>query len=397
MNKHKKIIRIILVAGIILISILIFLSYLDMCKKEKKVESGYILHEWGVLLGDSARTIPLENYQVHAAKPIIYIYSNDSFNLSLSVDFENGEAMEVWPYIPIGKKISWNNFEISADCNTTLFPEQQWDMKEIYELGNYVVDNANCITYKNTTSKILFYNGKIDFGNAITGYYVDLGDKKQITLTNNLNQNISDIYINYKEHFVDYSYGLGVSSTNVTLGILKIDKLNAGETKTFDINIYDYSEIPVAWTNQGKEFKQKLINEGLYTNEADKFMSAWENTFFGMSYGYGYYSNIDYKNGMNIIYILPKEKYNELFRLETSIEPKEIKRISVVYSPIEESVPMTGTTSITSSSTKSEEGCEDYINQIKIYCNPFLSSYNKELCNMAEKNYGDNNCCHSKS
>lgn len=348
--------------------------------------SSYVLHEWGVLLKDSIRTTPLIFSGARTLKPVIYIYSNDDFDLSLSIDFENGEAEEVWPYIPTGKKITWEDLKISSDCETTPFPEQQWDMKEIYELGDYVVDIANCITYENTTSKILFYNGKIDFGNIITGYYVDLEDKKQITLTNNLDEDISNIYINYKEPLI---------IEEIVLGVLKIDKLKAGETKTFDINVNGYNILPIAWQNQGKEFKQKLINQGLYTDEANKFMVAWEDTFFGIHYGYD--SNIDYRDGMNIIFILPEEKYNELFKLETSIEPKEVKRVSVVYSSIEESVPIGTTAGATGVSAETGEECESYTNQIKIYCNPFLSTYDEELCGIAENNYEDNDCCYSES
>lgn len=355
----------------------------------------YILHEWGVLLDGSVRTTPLEELIAYVAKPIIYLYSNNNFNLSLSVDFENGEAMEVWPYISTGKKISWNDFEISSDCETTPFPEQKWDMKEIYELGKYVVDTANCVTYQNVTSKILFYNGKIDFDNIITGYYADLGDKKEITLTNNLKQDVYDIYINYKK-LPSYSYigGLPVSQgANITLGVLKIDKLKAGETKDFEMTVNDYSsDIPIFWENQKKKFKQQLINKGLYADEANKFMIAWEDTFFGFQYGHG--SNIDYRDGMSIIFILPEEKYNELFNLETSIKPQEIKRVGAVYSPIEELVPVTAA-SATIALSESGENCKNYYNQIKLYCSPFSFTYSKELCSKAEENYEDNDCCQS--
>ena len=385
-----------------------------VCKEPENIKncpedcSSYILHEWGVLLKDSIRTSPLQRVVARALKPIIYIYSDNDFDLSLSVDFENGEAMEVWPYIPTGKKISWDNFEISSDCETTPFPRDRGDMKEIYELGNYVVDTANCITFKNTTSKILFYNGKIDFGNIITGYYVDSGTVKQITLTNNLEQDISDIYINYKipPSFqgipIVYVVEEGsepepVPILNVTLGIFKINELKAGETKTWNMTTkkYDLYNLPIFWKNQGKEFKQKLINVGLYTDEANKFMKAWEDTFFGIQTRY--VSNIDYKNGMNIIFILPEEKYNNLFNLETSIKPQEIRRVGVVFSSIEESVPVTTATGSTGISIEFEENCESYTNQINIYCNPFLSTYNKELCSKAEENYKEKDCCYSES
>jgi len=379
-------ILVILIVGIILINYFF----------QEEKEPSYVLHEWGVLIRDSVRTSPLRSY-VAVLKPIIYLYSDDDFNLSLSVDFENGEAMEVWPDIPTSKKISWNNFEISSNCSITPFPEQQWDMKEIYELGNYVVESANCITYKNTTSKILFYNGKIDYGDPITGYYVDLGNKKQVTLTNNLEQDISDIYLNYKLFILSEGHFF-LEPVNLTLGMFKLDKLNAGETKTFFLNVstYNFSEdLIIAWENQAKEFKQKLINEGLYTDEANKFMTAWEETFFGLAYGAEYTSNLEYRDGMNMVYVLPEDRYNKLFELETSIEPEDIVRIGVVYSLVEESMPV-GTAKISGISASFGENCESYTNQIKIYCNPFLDSYDKELCNKAENNYGDNDCCHSK-
>lgn len=377
-----------LVVGIILISFYF---------SQEKEETSYVLHEWGVLLKDSIRTNPLTDHVVRVLKPVIYIYSDNDFELSLSIEFENGEAEEIWPYIPTGKKISWNNFEVFSDCETTPFPEQQWDMKEIYGLGHYVVDSANCITYENTTSKILFYNGKIDFGNIITGYYIDSGDKKQIILTNNLEQDMEDIYINYKKSLGAYSAIPEDHPINVTLGILKVDKLKAGETKTFNmtINTYNAFTIPIFWENQAKEFKQKLINKGLYTDEANKFMIAWEDTFFGIHYGYD--SNMDYRDGMNIIYVLPEEKYSQLFKLETSIKPQEIKRIGVVYSSIEESVLTGETISPTVGVLISGENCESYTNQIKIYCNPFLSTHDEELCGVAEQNYEDNDCCQSES
>lgn len=381
----------VVVLVLIVILVIVFVAC-KFYKPQDKNPPSYVLHEWGVLLGDSARTNPLVDYRAYAAKPIIYLYSEDNFNLSLSVDFENGNAIEVWPYISTGKKISWNNFRIYSYCNTTPFPEPGWEMKEIYELGNYIVDDASCIDYNNTKSKVLFYNGVIDYGNSVTGYYIDLGDSKQITLTNNLEQNISDIYINYKEPSKSRDYGVDLNE-NISLGILKISRLDAGETKTFAMNVstFNFSDIPLAWTNQAKEFKQKLINDGLYTNEATKFMIAWEDTFFGIQ---GPFSYVDYQNGMNILYILPEEKYNQLFKLEVSIEPKEIKRIGVVYSPIEESAPLDASTSA-GSATINENNCDIYTNQMKTYCNPFSSAYNKEICNKSEEDYSKNNCCES--
>lgn len=365
------------------------------CKKPENSENcpedcpAYILHEWGVLLRNSARTTPLISPRIVAMKPIIYLYANESFNLSLSVDFENGEAVEVWPDIPTSKKISWNDFKVSQDCKTTPFPESRGNMKEIYELGKYIVDDANCITYRNVTSKILFYNGKIDFGNIITGNYIDLGNKKHITLTNNLEQDLSDIYVNYKQQ---RSYD---TNMNVTLGSIRIDKLKAGETKTLDIevNTFPHSNIPDSWENQGKEFKQSLIDSGLYTDEASKFMLAWEDTFFGMQSRQDF--NVDYRNGMNIIFILPEKKYSDLFKLETSIEPQEIKRVGVVFSSIEESAPTGAASGTTSASAVIEENCDSYTSQIKSYCNPFSSAYNEESCSKAENGYEGLDCCNS--
>lgn len=379
----------------------------DICGELEGIQNcpedcqSYVLHEWGVLLKDSIRTTTLKSAIARAAKPIIYLYSDNDFDLSLSVDFENGEAMEVWPEIPTGKNISWESLKISSDCETTPFPEQRGGMKEIYELGNYVVDDANCITYENVTSKILFYNGKMDFGDIITGYYEDLEDEKQITLRNNLEQDIYDIYVNYREPSIEH-YSIIPEDDGIAiarLGVLKIDKLEAGETKTFSMNtdVHNFSNLPVSWINQEKEFKQELIDNGLYIEEANKFMVAWEDTFFGIQYGYLFRNsfNMDYVDGMNIIFILPEEKYDSLFELETSVEPREIERVGVVYSSIEKPLSAGATTgsSGASGSSVESESCGDYDNRIKIYCNPFSSTYDEQLCSVAEGNYEEDDCC----
>ena len=148
-----------------------FKEDMPTCGGDCVMQSEYDLHEWGVNIshgeGSSEMSAGPELYWgAIPAKPVVYIYADAPMTLDVGVRFATGTTTETWPERPNGQSVAWENIQVSnGACSTTPTPtpdttQMEPEDREIYQLPQWVVEDASCLTYGDTVSKLLFYTGR---------------------------------------------------------------------------------------------------------------------------------------------------------------------------------------------------------------------------------------------
>lgn len=323
----------------------------------------YTLHEWGVistgLWGTRVHGPSPEAELDMAEKPVIYLYSDEEISpLSVKVDFTTGSAAEVWPDIPVGPHIEWNNLTIRPGaCEATPFPYPWEDpLCEICNLGSCVVEDAGCITFGHgdddmvTLSRLLFYAGPIE------GYSPPLQAEVLFPLTddepaveysirNKSTYDIEDVWLIYREAFgncIDLWSACPVAAANIAFRFwdnIEPDEEQAGELFTQYIEApvgpdgYPDGDLPLpdAWVELSKDLLDRLTERGLTDMEAGAFLRNWDQVFFGLLGNDSVYIEPLYANGAFLIYFMDRGEYDSMFRLTTDPPPRESVRVGMIY------------------------------------------------------------------
>jgi len=314
----------------------------------------YTLHEWGVFktggTGADVSTTPSPYVGPVPAKPIIYLYSDEEFELDVAVDFASGQATEVWPEIPMGQSIAWDGVQVSnGNCPTTPFPEAGWDSDppvapEVTQLGPLVVDEASCLTFGNVVSRLLFYTGQLPEYQAplsATYQFEDDGESLLVALTNSSDEEVKDLMLVLRlvdsecidpsgcwVHFAALAHGTVDAippGTDVTVS------LPVHQVLAVDENMGGGIILPVSWQGQSAQLDAKLQELGLSSPEADAFMYAWTDVFFGVFSSSSTFFMPEYGDGLFLIYPLSTKAYDEQLALTVSVPPEERVRVGYVY------------------------------------------------------------------
>ena len=321
----------------------------------------YTLHEWGVFktYGDGAEvsTAPGPYIGAIPAKPILYFYSDEDFEIDVSIDFASGTATETWPEIPLLQSISWPAVSITnGACNTTPFPVvdwgamgEDWIAPEVTQLGPLVVDDASCLSFEDTISKLLFYTGELpEFAPPLeVQYQLDPATSILQLAVSNLSQRpVGKVMVVLRlvdSDCIDPS-GCWIHYAALSHGVLDGVLPGGSVTAEFPVvelssetsEIYTPPQPPEDWLAQGATLGQHIQDLGLTADEAAAFMSAWDKIFFGVMSSASMFSQPEYENGLFLIYALPEEAYDEELALTTSVPPAELVRVGVVHQAIPE-------------------------------------------------------------
>lgn len=333
----------------------------------------YRLHEWGVMVmdGDGASIHgPSPEFSGFIpAKPVIYLYANEEISpVNIGVSFASGASTEVWPEIPLGPHVMWNNLVLRpGPCETTPFPVPYMDddpvdgMCEACNLALCVAEDATCLTFTDpagatTISKLLFYTGRLpDYRSPLstTVSFVPSPEPDDVealglSISNNSSYNIEDIWFIYRQtqstridpsacpvvaadiawsFFDNLSPSMGMATT---LGI-----------RHFEVEVDEHGfpvgemELPAEWLNLGKDLTAKLIERGLTESEAGAFLRNWDTVFFGLMGSDTYYIEPFYQNGAFLIYFMNNEDYDAQLPLIASPPPTETVRVGMIYENVD--------------------------------------------------------------
>jgi hypothetical protein len=255
------------------------------------------IHEWGVMVGcpgDStyfATSRPEMSMLVK--QPVVYVHANNVDELDASFTFNVGKPTDTYPEAEVdGNTVSWMDVAINPGEIKGLVGARgtHVPLESIMETLNDV--DADELEYGGERSNFLFYEGEIPFVNEVEVVYdVEAGTA---TFTNNADYYVSNVMLAHQVgDFIDYE----VYTTPV------ID-LSPGEEMTVDFEVRRTDVV--------------LINlmEGFTRKEAEAFDEIWNRNFF----------NPDNMGFTNLIYKLPRIKYDELITAEFNPEPDKLVR-----------------------------------------------------------------------
>lgn len=323
----------------------------------------YRLHEWGVIswgsMGARVHGPSPESSYAEVDKPVIYLYSDSGYGpLDIAVDMSAGTASEVWPVIPLGSRLEWNDLAIRpGPCEQTPFPYPfSEEPCEVCNLASAVVEEADCITFSDgdgveTRSRLLFYAGPLSgYRPPLTGEALfPLTDEEngvvEVVLQNTSDRDIRDIWIIYREtasNCIEPWMGCPLLAANIAYR--HIDHLGP-EQDYFDVLPVELYRAPVdesgwpmgdlplpeAWLDQGKDLHEKLTARGLTDMEAGAFMRNWDTVFFGLLGDDAYAIEPLYANGFIVIYFMDRQDYDAQFPLRADPAPEELVRVGMIY------------------------------------------------------------------
>lgn len=327
-------------------------------------DASFRLAEWGVNVvtpegGANMSAAPKQYYGAVAAKPVIYIYSEQQFALDVGVRYDDGIAHETWPEIPLSANVVWENVQVgTTECSPTATPVPdpfgmiEPPSLEIYELPEWVIADANCLTYGETVSKLLFYTGPfVGYQPPVTATLaIDQGaEKATLTVTNGLDTTIPKVMMIYRDtlsNCMDPSY-CPVHTARIAWGVT--DQVNAGQTVNQDFTFKEYSVeaseqepypsiealLPQGWLEMPANLEADLMAAGLTDNEATVFMNAWTQSMFGLLGEDAAWYYPSYENGAFIIYMWPESRVEQKLPMAAIPAPTTKNRVIVEYQKIQ--------------------------------------------------------------
>jgi len=292
------------------------------------------------------------------AKPVVYLYTEEAFELDLGVSFASGGATEVWPTIELGPELLWEGLQVApGPCAATPFPEP-WDQPgdqpgfcEACDLQRSVVADAACVTYGDQVSPLVFYTGQLPDYTAPLQMQLEVdGDGAP---TSFVASNVSDrpvehiwaIYRSVQDSCVDPSLCPVVSAS---VAWAYIPSVEPGERANLPVEL-THLEVPVdehgfpqgggvqppaEWAAIGLQLEAVLQERGLYAAEAQAFRANWDRVFLGLMGSDAGFSEPLYSNGALAFYMLPAEQpYGGQLPLTMDPLPTEQVRVGMVYDP----------------------------------------------------------------
>ena len=297
------------------------------------------------------------------AKPVLYLYADEPIApLTIAVDFASGGSTDVWPEIPLGPRVVWDNLVLRpGPCTTTAFPnpwdDDRWEdtMCESCSLASCVVPGADCLDFTNaagetTVSDLLFYTGTLpDYRGPLAAEVAVINepgfvDRLELTISNRTARVVEDVWFVYRQtadRCIDPSAcsivsadlawahfdGLAGSSSFVErLDVLRVEA--AVDEDGFPV---EPLALPAEWLALGGELTAKLVARGLTAGEAAAFMRNWETIFFGLLGSDAVWSEPFYRNGSALIYFMSEEDYDAQLPLRASPPPVETVRVGMIY------------------------------------------------------------------
>jgi hypothetical protein len=333
--------------------------------------AAYVLHEWGVMVmecegGASMHGPSPEFTGAIPAKPVLYLYADEPIApLTIAVDFASGGSTDVWPEIPMGPRVVWENLTLRpGPCTTTAFPnpwdDDRWEesMCEACSLESCVVPGADCLDFTNaagetTISDLLFYTGTLpEYRAPLTAEVAVINDptsmdRIELTITNNTTRPVEDVWFVYREASDSCIDPSACAVVIADLAWAHFDEVGGGATLDERLDIVrveaevDEGGFPVGplappagWLAMPGELTAKLLEHGLTAEETAAFMRNWETIFFGLMGSDSMWIEPFYRNGSALIYFMSGEDYDAQLPLTASPPPIETVRVGMIYEPL---------------------------------------------------------------
>jgi len=322
--------------------------------------SGYDLHEWGVMvMGPGGAVLHGSGPEFAGpipAKPVIYLYADEDFDLDLAVHFTSGSPTETWPEAPLTPTLLWSGLEVSpGPCAPTPFPSPYDGPGEGFceacTLSLVVAEDAACVTYGGQVAQLLFYTGSLpDYTppllvDAYTYTGVDGSEQVAFSVENRSLETIEGVWLVHRQTTDTCMDPSACPVVTADIAWTYLDSVDPDESLSMSLPIEHYEAeldeydwpipgtlgLPPEWNDLGEDLGAALEARGLTSSEAAGFMNAWDDAFFGLMGSDSMYLEPLYSNGSHAIYFMTRDDYDAHMPLETSAPPDEIVRVGMVF------------------------------------------------------------------
>lgn len=323
--------------------------------------SGYDLHEWGVMvMGPGGAVLHGSGPEFAGpipAKPVIYLYADEPFDLDVAVRFTSGAPTETWPEAPLTPTLLWSGLEVApGPCSPTPFPSPYDDPEEegfceACTLSLVVAEDAACVTYGGQVAKLLFYTGSLpEYApplevDAYTYTGVDGSEQVAFDVDNRSGETIEGVWLVHRETTDSCMDPSACPVVTADIAWTYLESVDPDESLSLSLPVEHYEAevdeygfpvpgtlvLPPEWNDLGADLQAALEARGLTSSEAAGFINAWDQAFFGLMGSDSVYLEPLYVNGSQAIYFMTRADYDAHMPLETSAPADEIVRVGMVY------------------------------------------------------------------
>jgi hypothetical protein len=266
--------------------------------------------------------VQLAHVTIKMETPVIYFYSNTSFNADVKVQFTHGLIGQWFPDDSAGVSASYyNNFGPMLDFGNTQSPVSnyiEWKAKVLPlttdpnivlkygETNTWTAPratDANILQWGGEYEKFLFYRGIGNFEQPVN-----------LSFDNHDNLVIKNGYPDAIPYFFVYD-----KEDNGDVKVWYSGAIVAGGSKT----ISQVSTVLSVSDFNGKltEFQSALTSAGLYDKEAAAMLNTWKTSYFG-------------KSGLRVFWIVPKKFTDDILPLTMNPAPDALERVLIGRSEI---------------------------------------------------------------
>lgn len=322
--------------------------------------SGYALHEWGVMVvgpeGVSMHGPTPEYGGPVPAKPVIYLYADQAFDLNVAVEFTSGAPTETWPEAPLDPSLLWSGLRVEpGPCTTTPFPslydDPTGELCEACTLSLVVVGDAACVTYGGQVATLLFYTGSMPEYEPPLGVdsytYTGVDGSLQVAfeVENRTFETVEGVWLVYRDTVSTCMDPSACPVTEADIAWQYIERVETDENLSMSLPVLHFEAeldeygwpvpgtlvLPAEWEDLGEDLMVALMAQGLTGSEAVAFMNAWDTVYFGLMGDDSVFIEPFYREGSSAIYFMSRADYDAHLPLETSAPADEVVRVGMVY------------------------------------------------------------------
>jgi len=210
-------------------------------------------------------------------------------------------------------------------------------------LGQYVVDEASCLTFGEVASPLLFYAGLMDepFVPIDGDFSLLTVEPAEVSVQFQPQADfVGKLFVIYRDLTIG---GMGFEAPVTTAAKFAFEMVEVPATipeegfalSLFPLEFEDDPALPgfgppPAYDQLGEELLALLLEQGLSPEEAAAFMTAWQKIFFGADFRDGHPS-VPSGPTVFIIGIHSQADYDQLIPITLTPPPEELVRVLVSY------------------------------------------------------------------
>ncbi len=231
---------------------------------------------------------------VRMETPVIYFYADHETRVSASVSFPQGRITEFYPRVLSGhsSEVNWGTFVVKPDRAGS--PIRGTEESHYYEARKTDADLVRvCSPQDDEYEKFLFYRGVGSFELPVKVQLLEDGQKLRI-------EGLRGDAIVYENRHGEARYRIVSPSCRSSFV----------ECERPDLPLYTGF-----WPIMDEDLEKILVEAGLYKKEAKAMIATWEKSWS--------------EEGLRVLYVLPRERTDEVLPLKIAPEPTELVRVLV--------------------------------------------------------------------